>query len=349
MNYRLIYHSSSPASASPYRLLDDQNRELEWANSFLDVQRLRGLSLYSLRAYAYDLLNFARWWVGSPRRTIADITPSTLLEYVRFQLDHTPKPTPQTINHHLTVLRRLYRFHYGGEIPGERSRLGRWYPTRSPLGYGRRRQATTGLRLRQPRHVVIPLSTQEVSIFWRSFRTFRDLGLLALLLFDGLRSHEALALELEDLRPSEAQLRVHGKGNKERLLPLPPETLQILENYLRVERPLTNSPHLFVSLKGPARGRPMTPAGLRSLFRHHRLHSRVPLANPHRFRHTFACDMVRGGVSLPALMQLMGHSHIDTTMVYVQISPQDVWREYTQAVQKRILSSPLSPHGPEMP
>ena len=93
----------------------------------------------------------------------------------------------------------------------------------------------------------------------------------------------------------------------------------------------------------------MTPAGLRSLFRHHRLHSPVPLANPHRFRHTFACDMVRGGVSLPALMQLMGHSHIDTTMRYVQISPQDVWREYTQAVQKRILSSPLSPHGPERP
>jgi integrase/recombinase XerD len=203
--------------------------------------------------------------------------------------------------------------------------------------------------LKQPRHVVIPLSTEEVSIFWRSFRTFRDLGLLALMLFDGLRSHEVLALELEDLRLSEAQLRVHGKGNKERLLPLPPETLQILDNYLRLERPLTTSSHLFVSLKGPARGHPMTPAGLRSLFRHHRLRSCVPLANPHRFRHTFACDMVRAGVSLPALMQLMGHSHIDTTMLYVQISRRDVWREYTQALRKRILSSPLSPHRSEMP
>ena len=349
MTYRLVYRPSSPASASPYRLLDDQNRELSWANSFLDVQRLRGLSLYSLRIYAYDLLNFARWWVGSPHRTIADITQSTLLEYVRFQLDHTPKPTPQTINHRLTVLRRLYRFHQGSEIPGERSHLGRWYPTRSPLGYGRGRQAATGLRLRQPRYLVIPLSTEEIAIFWRSFRTFRDLGLLALMLFDGLRSQETLALQLEDLRRSEAQLRVHGKGNKERLLPLPPETLQILENYLQVERPLTNSPHLFVSLKGPARGRPMTPAGLRSLFRHHRLRTRIRLANPHRFRHCFASDMVRAGMSLPALMQLMGHSDINTTLLYVQISRRDVWREYTQAVQKRILSSPLLPHGPEMP
>ncbi len=61
----------------------------------------------------------------------------------------------------------------------------------------------------------------------------------------------------------------------------------------------------------------MTSAGLRSLFRHHRRKSRVPLANPHRLRHTFGSDMVSAGISLPALMHLMGHSHIETTMLYV--------------------------------
>lgn len=215
-----------PARASPYRLRDDQDQELDGAHDFLDVQRLRGLSLYSLRAYAYDLLSFAPWWVGTPRWSVADITESTLREYVRFQLDPILKPTPQTLHHRLTLLRRLYRFPRGGEIPGERSRLGRGCPTRSPLGYGRSRRATTGLRWRQPRYVVIPLSLDEVSIFWRSFRTFRGLGRLALMLFDGLRSHQVLALELADLRLSEAQLRVHGKGNQERLLPWPPQTLQ---------------------------------------------------------------------------------------------------------------------------
>ena len=62
----------------------------------------------------------------------------------------------------------------------------------------------------------------------------------------------------------------------------------------------------------------MTPAGLRSLFRYHRRTTGVKMANPHRFRHTFASDMVRAGVSLPALMQLMGHAQIQTTMVYVR-------------------------------
>src|SRR5262249_60028433 len=84
---------------------------------------------------------------------------------------------------------------------------------------------------------------------------------------------------------SEVRLHVLGKGRKERFVPLPVDTLQVLENYLHLERPLTNSPALFVSLKGRHRGHPMTAAGLRSLFRHHRLRSRVSQANPHRFRH----------------------------------------------------------------
>ena len=76
-------------------------------------------------------------------------------------------------------------------------------------------------------------------------------------------------------------LRVRGKGNKERLLPLPEEAITALQNYLRLERPATDTLQLFVCLKGESRGQAMTPAGLRSLFRHHRKSSAVPQANPH--------------------------------------------------------------------
>jgi site-specific recombinase XerD len=153
-----------------------------------------------------------------------------------------------------------------------------------------------------------------------------------------------LALQLEDVQLADAQMRVLGKGNKQRLLPLPPETLEVLRNYLRLERPLTHSAALFVSLKGRQRGQPMTPAGLRSLFRHHRVLTQVPHANPHRCRHTFGSDMVRAGMSLPALQQLMGHAQIQTTLLYVQLAPQDVWREYARALQQRtrFAASPIS-------
>jgi integrase/recombinase XerD len=334
-DFQFLFQAASQGSASPYRLFDGQGREVEWANEFLDLQHIRGLSPRSLRAYGYELLHFARWWAKADLGPLSELNESRLLDYVRYQLDQQPKPTPQTINHRLVVLRRLYRFHYQRDIPSKNRYLKHTYTTRNPLGYGRRRTAIAGLRLKEPRRLVVPLSAEQVAKFWRSFRTFRDLGLIALMLLDGLRSREALQLQLEDLHLSEKQLRILGKGNRERILPLPCDTIQALENYLHHERPLTNSPALFVSLKGLHRGQPMTAAGLRSLFRHHRKLSGVAEANPHRFRHTFGADMVRAGISLPALKLLMGHAHIHTTMLYVQLSPQDVWREYARAVQSQ--------------
>ena len=63
---------------------------------------------------------------------------------------------------------------------------------------------------------------------------------------------------------------------------------------------------------------------------------------PHRFRHTFASDMLRAGVSLPALMQLMGHADIQTTLLYVQVTPQDVYLEYARAVAQHIRPLPVT-------
>jgi site-specific recombinase XerD len=344
MKLLLSHRLSAAASACPYRVVDEQGQETAWANDFLDAQHMRQLSPRSLRAYAYDLLHFARWFQSQPQ-SLSEITESTLLDYVRHQLNQHPPPTPQTVNHRLTVIRCLYRFHLGQEIPGGHPHFQRIYSTRCPLGYGRpHRTIAFGLRLRQPRRVIQPLSAEQVTKFWASFRAFRDLAVVGLMLLDGLRSCEILTLQLEDLKLADSYLHVLGKGRKQRILPMPGEIMEVLQNYIRLERPLTNSPYLFVSLKGRRRGQPMTPAGLRSLFRHHRLRSDIPVANPHRFRHTFGADMVRAGISLPALQHLMGHSQIHTTLLYVQLAPQDIWREYARAVANRAhLTSPPMP------
>jgi site-specific recombinase XerD len=98
MSLSLVHQPFAAASASPYRLLDAQGQEVVWANAFLDAQRVRQLSPRSLRAYAYDLPHFARWLEDAP---LPGITESTLLDYVRHQLDQEPKPAPQTVNHRL--------------------------------------------------------------------------------------------------------------------------------------------------------------------------------------------------------------------------------------------------------
>src|SRR5437667_4697953 len=243
MKLFLVYRPTVLASASPYRLLDEHGQEFAWANAFLDAQRIRQLSLRSLRAYAYDLLHFARWC--SQRLLplpLSEIDEATLLDYVRYQLDQDPPPAPATVNRRLTVVHCVYRFHYGREISPGSTHFQRPYTPRPPLGYGRpRRGVVRGLRLKQPRRLVVPLSAEQVGKFWHTFRTFRDLALAGLMLLDGLPSCEVLALQLADLQLADAQMRVLGKGNKQRILPLPEEIRAVLEKYLHLERPLTNS------------------------------------------------------------------------------------------------------------
>lgn len=340
MTFRVVKRSGR-ASDSSFRLVDDKDREVEWANRFLDFQCVRGLSQLSLSTYACALLHFVRWWSVRPGVDIAQLraeqfTEATLVDYVRDQVNESPKPSPENINSRSRMVRRLFHFHFQQDMPHAPYLIQRNWYRRLPSGYvrgpGPRPTPTADLTLKVPQRVVVPLSAEQVGRFWRSFRTSRDLAVVALMLLNGLRSREVLALTLEDLLFSESQIRVHGKGSRVRLLPLPPETVRILQCYLRTERPLTNAPQVFVSLKGRARGTAMTPAGLRSLFRHHRAQSSVPSANPHRFRHTFGSDMIRAGVSLPALMRLMGHAHLQTTLLYIQLTPQDVFAEYARAV-----------------
>lgn len=340
MTFRCVAATGPAGGSSPFRIRDDQGRELEWANRFLDMQCVRGLAPLSIRAYANLILHFVRWWARRPGVDVTSFradqfTEATLVDYVREQLDERPKPCVELINFRSGMLRRLFRFHFHEEMPHGPYRLQRTWFRRSPLGYGRGRRAVAAdLTLKVPQRVVVPLSAEQVARFWSSFRTSRDLALIALMLLNGLRSREVLALRLGDLLLTESMLRVSGKGSRVRMLPLPPETIRVLQLYLMTERPLTNASEVFVSLKGKASGQAMTPAGLRSLFRHHRAASGVPQANPHRFRHTFGSDMIRAGVSLPALMRLMGHAHVHTTLLYIQLSPQDVFAEYARAAER---------------
>lgn len=340
MNFSVTYLPSRRASASPYRLLDEQGAEVTWVNDFLDATHQVQRSPRSLRTYAFDLLHFARWWSQQSSPDLSALTAAGLQDYLSHQLDQQPPPAATTVNHRLGVVRCLYRFHCGQPIPGE-SRFQRTYTTQSPLGYGRRRRALAqGPRLTEPQRVILPLSPEQVDSFWNSFHSYRDVAIVGLMLLDGMRSCEVLALQLADLQLADGQILVRGKGNKQRILPLPQEIIDTLQIYLHLERPLTNSPALFVCLKGRSRGLPLTAAGLRSLFRYHRAGTRIPQANPHRFRHTFGADMVRAGISLPALQHLMGHAHIRTTMLYIQLAPQDVWKQYRCALEKRKLRSP---------
>src|SRR5580692_2922059 len=289
MKFCLIYQQTSHNAQSPVRVVEQATgRGVSWINRYLDREYVRRLANTTLRIYAHNLLHFVRWWesvhhIGDVRED--DLTESTLLDYLRFQSSQQPRPSPSTINDRVAVAERAIR----NEFPDAPCQIARGFHQaflrRRPMGLGRPRVAMSRLRVKVPKRNIVPLSVDEVARFWSSFRTSRDLAIVGLMLLEGLRSAEVLALNRDDALLSEAQLRVHGKGNKFRFL---------------------------------------------------------PLANPHRFRHTFASDMIRAGMSLPALMQLMGHADIQTTLIYVQVTPQDVYLEYARAVAQHIRPLPVT-------
>ena len=344
MKFRVVHQKTPSGAHSPYQVVEQSTgKGVGWINRYLDRDYVRRLANTSLYSYANNLLHFVRWWESVHHTgdiSKDELTESTLLDYVRFQSSLQPPPSAPTINDRVACADRAIRNEFPDAPCQAAHGFQQVYLHRRPLGLGRPRFELSRLRVREPKLAIVPLSVDEVARFWSSFRNARDLAIVGLMLMHGLRSAEVMALNRDDVLLSEGQLRVRGKGNKLRFLPLAPETTQLLDHYLLLERPDPCSAALFVVLKGPARGQRMTPAGLRSLFRHHRRTTGIQLANPHRFRHTFASDMVRAGISLPALMQLMGHAGIQTTLHYVQVSAQDVYLQYARATAQCIHPQP---------
>jgi site-specific recombinase XerD len=178
----------------------------------------------------------------------------------------------------------------------------------------------------------MPLTPFEVKRFMTGLRKYRDIAILYLMIFCGLRSCEVIALEVEDIDLIDDRLLVRGKGGKERVLPMSPAVRQALIRYLNYERPECDHPKCFVAMKGQNRGRPLTSGGLRKIFRQQRRKT-IKKAHPHLFRHTFATNLIQQGVSLPVVQKLLGHSDIEVTMGYVHLSLDDVSKEYHQAIK----------------
>jgi site-specific recombinase XerD len=317
----------------------DRGGGVDQANRFLGALRLRGLSPHTIRAYAYDLVAIFRW-IKPPSKRVVKLCQSDLVGFIAEQ--RQSGLSPRTINRRLTVCRLLYRFLTGRDMDQGRdlSTPGGYYrgPGREKyLGlYSLSRRKRLPLQVKVPRTLVEPLQVEQIKTLLGTVKRYRDLAIVYLMLLCGLRSQEVLTLKLADLCFEDNRVRIHGKGNKERFLPLPQALVNLLGDYLRLERPgQCDIDRLFLVLQGKRKGQPMTPCGLRSLLRHRRRSlPGIANANAHRFRHTFGTDMARAGVRLPMLQKMMGHANSATTLQYVNLSMADIADEYQRAINQ---------------
>jgi site-specific recombinase XerD len=147
----------------------------------------------------------------------------------------------------------------------------------------------------------------------------RNRALLELVYSAGLRSAEAVGLNLADVDFEQELLRVRGKGSKERVVPLGEEAAAWLGRYLRDARPALARgavDALFLS----ARGKRLDTSTLRRILPH-----------PHRLRHAFATHLLEGGADLRTIQELLGHSSLSTTQVYSHVDARRLRRVYDRA------------------
>lgn len=145
----------------------------------------------------------------------------------------------------------------------------------------------------------------------------RDYAVIVTLLRLGLRASEVAALRLDDIDWRAGELVVHGKGRREERLPLPVEVGEAIVGYLQRGRPSTARREVFVTAIAPigALGR----GAVSSIVRRACVRAGLPAVGAHRLRHTLACAMVRTGVALPEIAQVLRHHSLVSTSIYARV------------------------------
>ena len=259
------------------------------------------LSEATRRAYAADLRDFSRW-LGEQGIGLDDLDVRVLAAYTA-ELGRARRGlAPTTIARRLSAVRSLARHARG--------------PERVP---------DAALAPRRPRRLPETPALEEVErAVDRAGRdaeplALRNAAVLELAYSCGLRSAEVVALDLGDVDLDREHVHVHGKGGKERLVPLGEEAAWRVGLWLRDGRPALArgaSDALFLSV----RGRRLDTSVLRRLLR-----------NPHRLRHAYATHLLEGGADLRTIQELLGHASLSTTQIYSHVDARRLRRVYDHA------------------
>jgi len=265
----------------------------------------RGLSVNTLSAYRSDLDAFMRWLAVKHGRRLSEARRSDLLDYLAMLAQQGRKPRSSARS--LSCLRQFYghllRQGTIGEDPSSRvdpPRLGRPLPKTLT-------EAEVDALLNAP-------DTNDA-------RGHRDRTMLELLYASGLRVTELVTLHPQAVSLNQGVVRITGKGDKERLVPLGEEAVRWLAEYARGPRAVILGGRSSEFLFPTARSACMTRQAFWQLIKRYALEAGVvkPLS-PHTLRHAFATHLLNHGADLRVVQMLLGHSDLSTTQIYTHVA-----------------------------
>jgi site-specific recombinase XerD len=314
---------TAPPEPRPERLQSDAAAAADPEGrtaAFLRDLQVRGGSAATRRSYASDLQQLMEWLAA--RGCTVDTLDRRAVRAYSADLGRRGY-APATLARKLSTLRGLSRF------LTERGVLGA-DPTRLLPGPRRRRRLPRVLTEAEVEALLTAAGGTEPL-------ALRDRAILELLYGCGLRSQEVVALELADLKPAQAQLIVHGKGGKMRVVPLGEEAAAAVRRYLERGRGLLaadreNDARAADSERRPLllsrSGRALLTSDIRRLVVRYCRRAGLDAASPHMLRHAYATHMLERGADLRVIQELLGHASVSTTQVYTHVSGAHLRRVY---------------------
>jgi integrase/recombinase XerD len=235
-----------------------------------------------------------------------------------------------TVRRRLSIVSGLYAFlQIRGDVPA--NPVPRGLPTRRE-----RQRPHQGVPLvRRVRRLPRILTPDEVDALTGALRTHRDRAMVAAMVFGGLRRSEVLGLRFDDLRVAERRVFVaDGKGGHQRLIPISARFFEHVAAYLDTERPAgVATDQVFVALKGPRRGQPLTAYGLDEVLEGARRRAGLAHATCHELRHTCLTRLREAGMTLEAVQAQAGHASIESTRIYLHLADDWLASQYRRAAE----------------
>jgi integrase/recombinase XerC len=185
-------------------------------------------------------------------------------------------------------------------------------------------------RLKVQKKIIIPFSEDEVlkviDVFGNDFEGKRNLLIVDMLYSTGIRRDELINIKINDLQLNQNLIKVLGKRNKERLVPLIINLKKRIENYLKYRKEIkTNFPFLFITKTGKKIGPSLVYRVVKNYFS--KVSSKVK-TSPHVLRHSFATHMLNNGADINSIKEIMGHSSLASTQIYTKIKLPKIINDY---------------------
>ena len=267
----------------------------------------RGLSEHTVAAYRRDLAGYAAWLGEQGIETTDAIDPRTVSAFIADRSGAEPPPAATSLARLQSAVRGWHRFLVREGIEPD-DPTGRLRPPKTP------QRLPKALTIEQvERLLAAPSPDEPIGL--------RDRALLELLYATGARVSEAVSLDVDDLAYGDV-LRLRGKGDKERIVPVGSYARAAVDAYLTRVRPELAAKgrataRLFLGARGAPLSRQSAWLVIRAAAERAQISAEV---SPHTLRHSFATHLLQGGADVRVVQELLGHASVATTQIYTHVS-----------------------------